>query len=719
MFLLLAIMTAAQHLIFLSIRSVVCVRQFNRNQLHPAFFHAFPCAVCRIEPFLVIRRPNSLSTLSGTRTVAGTIADSRVRLELLDIAAHNGWLAGVITVVVMGFVWALLFGRASGAALLAWAVSMILGAALRIGLSHAWASGRRRHARRKALQEGVSRVTATHLERWEVAHAVVGLLCGSAWAMLVFAVDPNTERVVFLVGLALTVALILGNSSYAASRLAYLLFAIPIVVTQEVNLLRLQADLRDLLAVAWPALAISLYFLHRAFANSLFNNLVARIDQERSAAEQKALVETAPLGILVVRDMRITICNDALLKILGFGSKEDLLGKSVRMLIPDDTAWREALEDGLAAMHGPVRSRIVRRRRADGTVVDIKRDIAAVERGNSGTGYIGIYEDVNERAAIEEGFRHAVHMQRLVFESAGEGIAIVNEGIIEQANQALADLVGMSIAQLKDRPFQSLFEDPKAWAEIEKQFERLGNTLKLERRIVRSDGRALWACVTGRPVGAHLTTTTRAATDDHARSIWIVADLTALKAREAESWHQANHDVLTGLPNRRFLQDRLDQALALARRDGRRVAILALDLDGFKSVNDMYGHPFGDAVLEEVARRLSSVVRELDTVGRWGGDEFVLVLKEIESRAVVEVMVERVIARLSEPMIYRGQRLSVGVSIGIALYPDHGDEVEKVMLAADLAMYESKASGGNAWRFASANAQTPRGKYRPALAPEA
>ena len=112
------------------------------------------------------------------------------------------------------------------------------------------------------------------------------------------------------------------------------------------------------------------------------------------------------------------------------------------------------------------------------------------------------------------------------------------------------------------------------------------------------------------------------------------------------------------------------------------------------------------------------MVREFDTVGRWGGDEFVLVLKEIDSREIVEAMVERVIARLSEPMIHRGQQLRVGVSIGIALYPDHGDEVSKVILAADLAMYESKTSGGNAWRFASTSAQA-RGKYRPAFAPEA
>lgn len=652
------------------------------------------------------------------RPAAGTAANARVRSELLDIAAHSGWLAGAITVVAVGFLCALLFGRTSSAPLMVWVVSMILAAALRIGLSHAWRSSRRHHDRPEAMHEGTSRVNTTHLERWEIAHALVGLLCGLAWSMLVFAVDPGAEPLVFLVGVALTVALILGNTSYAATRLAYLLFAIPIALTQEVNVLRLDAGFRDVIAIAWPALAISLYFLHRAFANSLVDNLVARVDHERRAAEQKALIETAPLGILVVRDTRITVCNDALLKILGYSNKEDLVGKSIRVLIPDEAAWREAIDDGHAAMRGPVRSRIVRRLRADGTVIDIKRDVAAVERGSSGTAIIGIYEDINERLAIEESFRHAVQMQRLVFESAGEGIAIVNEGVIEQANHALSDLIGVPVVQLKDQPFQSLFEDPKGWADIEKQFERLGGTLKLERRIVRSDGRALWVCVTGRPVEARLTASARAATDDRSRSIWILADLTAQKEREAESWHQANHDVLTGLPNRRFLQDRLDQALALARRDGRRVAILALDLDGFKSVNDRHGHPFGDAVLEEVARRLSSVVREFDTVGRWGGDEFVLVLKEIDSREVVEAMVERVIARLSEPMIHRGQQLLVGVSIGIALYPDHGDEVSKVILAADLAMYESKASGGNAWRFASTSAQA-RGKYRPAFAPEA
>jgi diguanylate cyclase (GGDEF)-like protein/PAS domain S-box-containing protein len=405
------------------------------------------------------------------------------------------------------------------------------------------------------------------------------------------------------------------------------------------------------------------------------------------------------------------VFNDALQKLFGFATREQLHGKSIRELMPDDDAWQEALQYSSAALQGPVAPKVVRRRGADGSVFEVLWKVAAVKTVAGEPEFIGIYENVQEQQAAKENYRHALRMQRLVFETAGEGIAIVNDSIIEQANQALADLVGLSVAQLTNKPLQTIFEDPGEWSEIDKHFQRIGNTLKLERRLVRSDGRRVWVNVTGRLIDA-LPDGDEPRTASGKRSIWILADLSMQKSKEAENWHHANHDMMTGLPNRRFLQDRLDQAIASARRDGRRVAAVELDLDGFKSVNDNYGHRFGDAVLEEVARRLTGVVRELDTVGRWGGDEFVLVLREIDSREVVEETVKRVIARLSEPIVYMGQDLSIGTSIGIALFPDHGDEVETLMLGADLAMYESKGAGGNTWRFATAVTSAPRGKYR-------
>ena len=635
--------------------------------------------------------------------------DLRVRLELLDIGARSGVFAGWLTVGITAFVY-LLWGSSSIRLLATWTIAMIAVSIARVAMCTVWRRTRAAEGLRMQGHAVAVRINPKRLQRWERMHAGIGLACGLVWASLVMLVVPDVERTAMLVGFALAIALVFANSFYTTNRTALVLFAVPIVLAQEINLLQLPTEYHDALALGWLGLVAVLYFTPRVASVSLRDGLEARITHERHAAEQTALLETAPLGILVVRDLRIVVCNDALRKILGYARKDELLGKSVRILFPDDDAWLQAVQNGL----GPTHSHIARRRRSDGSSIEVMINVATIRGTGGEVSYIGIYEDVQDRIAIEEGYKHAVRMQQLVFEAAGEGIAIVSDGIIEQANQALSDLVGIPVAQLTDRPLQSIFEDPQGWADIENRFQRLGNTLKLERKIRRSDGNVMWANVTGclveAPVDPHRPHPAGAPVK---RSIWVLADLSVQKQKEAENWHHANHDVMTGLPNRRFLQDRLDQALAFARRDGRRVAVVELDLDGFKSVNDTYGHRFGDAVLEEVARRLSMVVRELDTVGRWGGDEFVLVLKEIDSQEVVEETVKRVIARLSEPIVYMNHTLSIGASIGIALFPDHGEEVEVLMLAADLAMYESKSSGGNTWRFSSPAAQAPRGKYRP------
>ena len=662
----------------------------------------------------MIRQLRALLRQPRTDTAARGAIDLRLRLEFLDVAARSGIVAGCLTICVTAFTYLLLLDPFTRPRLTVWSIAMVLVSTLRIGICGRWHGGETQASLR---DEPSLAMHGPRIDRWEAIHAAVAFGCGLVWAALVVVTGEDLERMALLVGFALTIALLLASSSYANDRIALLSFSVPIVVAQIVNLQRIASPHPALLTMAWIALMAVLYFVPRVFSLSMRDGLVARVEQERRAAEQNTLLDTAPLGILVVRDERIVVCNDTLVRILGYAQKQDLLGKSVRVLIPDDDAWRQVLGVASLARLGPVPPQIVRRLRRDGSVIEVMQNMAAVRDAKSGSAFIGMYEDIGDRLAMEEGYQHAVRMQRLVFESAGEGIAIVDDGIIEQANQALSDLVGLPASQMTGRSLQSIFEDPEGWAGIERRFERLGNTLKLERRIVRSDGRAIWVNVTGclvdtPPARPH---DPGAVVDGAAkRSIWILADLSVQKQKEAENWHHANHDVMTGLPNRRFLQDRLDQALAFARRDGRRVAVVELDLDGFKSVNDSHGHRFGDAVLEEVARRLSTVVRELDTVGRWGGDEFVLVLKEIESREVVEDTVRRVIARLSEPIVYMGHQLSIGASIGIALFPDHGEEVEVLMLAADLAMYESKGSGGNTWRFASPTAQGPRGKYRPA-----
>ena len=650
----------------------------------------------------------------ATRQGVPAALEALRRAALRAVESLDRRVGGVATVCLIAFVGVLMRDVADPTALGGWVVAVALAVALRGALSRAW----RRHARSREVGNDP---IVDRLHRREAACAASAFCAGLAWAAVPW-LGVDRPAIGLPAALALTIALILGGASSAATRTSRTLYEAPIVLSQVLNLLlpgRAAAGWAGGLAVvSWLALAVVLHIAGRRSAATWRDGIAARAEHQRRGAEQAALLENLSLGVLVVRDARIAVCNDAVLRLFGYRRKEDLVGRSVRLLMPDEEAWREALEQSGAALRGAALPRIVRRRRADGRVIETLFRIAAVQGVDEATAFIGIYEDVQERRAAEETCREALRLQRLVFESAGEGIAIVRGGVIEQGNQALADLLGLTPGQMTDRPLRSVFEDPDEWSDIERRFALLGTTFKLERRILRVDGRGTWVNVTGRLVdeAPRNPPLEAPAGVDVKRSIWVFADLSTQKHRESENWHHANHDVMTGLPNRRFLQDRLDQALASARRDGRRVAAVELDLDGFKSINDRHGHRFGDAVLEEVARRLSSVVRELDAVGRWGGDEFVLVLRDVESRAIVEETVRRVIARLSEPILHGGQRLAIGASVGIALYPEHGQDVEALMLAADLSMYESKSAGGNTWRFAASPVTAPRGKYRPAAA---
>jgi diguanylate cyclase (GGDEF)-like protein/PAS domain S-box-containing protein len=172
----------------------------------------------------------------------------------------------------------------------------------------------------------------------------------------------------------------------------------------------------------------------------------------------------------------------------------------------------------------------------------------------------------------------------------------------------------------------------------------------------------------------------------------IARDITERKSLEDRLRHEALHDSLTGLPNRVLFQDRLRSAVASARRSGHTVAVLLLDLDRFKPINDTFGHSYGDVLLRHLAQALAYVLRESDTVARIGGDEFAVLLKESDGVGACQVA-EKLIQAVAQPCAIAGSSLSVGTSIGIALYPDHSDEVEVLLQQADAAMYDAKRSG--------------------------
>ncbi len=183
------------------------------------------------------------------------------------------------------------------------------------------------------------------------------------------------------------------------------------------------------------------------------------------------------------------------------------------------------------------------------------------------------------------------------------------------------------------------------------------------------------------------------------RYVSIRIDITERQIAEQEMLRIANHDSLTALPNRKLLTDRIGQALASARRAGSLAAVLFIDLDQFKAVNDSLGHDVGDLLLIEVARRLRSAIRDEDTVARQGGDEFIVLLPHIEVPMHAGVLAEKLLHSLSSTFHIGGRDLHIGASVGIAIYPDDGDDVETLLRNSDTAMYQVKAEGRNNYTF--------------------
>jgi diguanylate cyclase (GGDEF)-like protein len=178
-----------------------------------------------------------------------------------------------------------------------------------------------------------------------------------------------------------------------------------------------------------------------------------------------------------------------------------------------------------------------------------------------------------------------------------------------------------------------------------------------------------------------------------------VSDVTERKRKEVQIAHMARHDALTDLANRTLLNERIAQALARMRRKHEGFALFYLDLDRFKAVNDMHGHPAGDALLLRVADRLSSCAREADTIARLGGDEFAILLEATSRKQDAEVLANRILDAVSTPYYFDGYDAVIGISIGIAMAPSDGTSAEELFKSADTALYRAKTQGGNAYDF--------------------
>jgi len=334
---------------------------------------------------------------------------------------------------------------------------------------------------------------------------------------------------------------------------------------------------------------------------------------------------------------------------------------------------------------------------------------------------LGTITDLTVMKQRESRLAEALKVERTVLDAAGEAIAVVKRGKVLRCNEAFMRLIQAEPAHLVRADLIEYMAHREQWSEITDNAESARGLDRASVREVqirpgaRADAVPMWCQITARQV----------APDEY---VIVLVDIDRIRRRETDALHEAHHDELTGLPNRRLLAMRAQSALASAAGGRSLCAVMAVDLDGFKAINDRYGHRMGDVVLREVAHRLLRVVRPGDTVARRGGDEFALLLPDVGSRLDAERVAARLLHAVSQPLILTGGREgSVSTSIGIAIAPQQGTELERLLQVADAAMYRAKVGGKNRFEFPADNAthdetrvaqgpDTPRPGARPATA---
>jgi len=436
----------------------------------------------------------------------------------------------------------------------------------------------------------------------------------------------------------------------------------------------------------------------------------AETEMQRLLAEQEALLNNVVVGIAITRERRVVRCNRRFEELFGYEPGE-ASGLSARQLYFSDREFEQAAANYDQLNSGDTHTREQWLRRRDGTGFWCRLSGRAVQPGDAVRGAVWLFEDISDARRREEEVRRALAEQALILDNATIGITFLRERSIQRCNPRMEEMLGYGPGELIGRSTELIHESREAFEEVGRiGYEVLtqGGTYSEERQLRRRDGSLLWCKVVGRAI-------------DPAQplegSIWIYDDITAehaareglervvaertseLRDAQERAQHLADHDALTGLPNRRLLEDRLTQALALSQRNRKQTAVMFVDLDRFKAINDTLGHTVGDQVLKEVARRLVAQLRVGDTVCRIGGDEFVVVLPESKRTTDAANVAGKIIETLSQPVHVADRALRVTPSIGIAVFPDDGRDAAMLIRNADAAMYHAKESGRANFQF--------------------
>lgn len=400
----------------------------------------------------------------------------------------------------------------------------------------------------------------------------------------------------------------------------------------------------------------------------LTTGAVAYLAPHRSLFTLTALVSLLPMGVMT----------------LGFGGGTDsMLGAAIAvlagLLVVVHSKVHKALLDSLTA-------------RFDNVLIAMRleEEKLRVERANR-----ALEQEALDRKKAERAELLALQRLRLHLERTPLGVIEWDmEFRVATWNPAAEAIFGYAATEV-------IAESGYLLVHGQQESERLA-AMWMELMQTRHSTRVSMANKTKRGEEIHTEWYNTPLVDEHNKVIGVaslVQDVTERLNTERTIHYMAHHDALTGLPNRRLMQDRLNQAILSARRQQHHVGLLFIDLDRFKLVNDTLGHDTGDYVLRDIAKRLSKVVREGDTVSREGGDEFVIVLPDLEKPESAQIVANKILAELAKPIEVSGHELTVTASIGISHYPNDATDIQHLLKHADSAMYQAKDAGRNTARF--------------------
>jgi diguanylate cyclase (GGDEF)-like protein/PAS domain S-box-containing protein len=425
-----------------------------------------------------------------------------------------------------------------------------------------------------------------------------------------------------------------------------------------------------------------------------------RVERRMRESEQlfRRVFDASPIPMLIVSyaSRRYIEVNEAWSKCFGY-SRDEVVGRTALELriwadqLGDDETWYQMVRAG--------KTRNVERRlrTKTGHTVDaiISAELVVLEGEER---IINSMVDITVQKAIERQLRVSERRFRDFAEAAGEFVWEVGpDGRYTYVSNRVEQVLGYKPLELLGKtPFETILppeESERVAGWLEKNAAPDGSYRNLQHRALTRSGATIW-----------LLANAVAAMDEGGRTIALrgtALDITERKLAEQRIEDLATHDPLTGLPNRLLLQDRLQKAIAGAARAGSQVAVMFIDLDHFKHVNDSMGHHFGDLLLKEVAQRLAGVIRKQDTLSRLGGDEFVVVLEGLRASVDAAQVAGKILQALSQGFDLEGQRVFANASMGISLYPADASDVGTLMRHADTAMYAAKANGRRSYQFFS------------------